>query len=139
MIDYVMMFMCFLAMLDVLLTHYRLYLDKLKHIFNMNREVNWIPRLIMAGNPRPRSFLIGSMINIVCFIGIVYLAKDLYAAYFITGTLFMLAYMHYNEIIVYKANWDNEVMWMLLSKLQNVQDLPWAPKDKRLTKKGGDE
>lgn len=108
------------AVLDITLTHYLFFLDRKKDVLDMSCEKNWIPRLIMQGNPNPINFITAVIINVSVMGFILMFAGELMTG-IIFGLLIFVNYSHYHQLMDRRRNWDNELYWKIVKLEREVR------------------
>lgn len=107
---FTIMFVIFLSFLDITLTWYRMHLDKVKGCFDLRKERNFIPRLIMGKSCSWKRYSIAVFIfpvlfAVICFIDF-FIGKPQYT-YIFVGMLSVVNYIHFIGITEVYANWNN--------------------------------
>lgn len=105
-------FVGLLSVLDVTFTHFLFFLEKKKGVFDIKSERNWLPRLIMRGNPTPRNYLLGCLFSTGLFIAGSIVIDNF--AFIAIGMLALLNRIHIDTVRIFYMNWDNEIYWKIL-------------------------
>lgn len=109
-----------LILSDITITHYFFHLMRKKNCLDMKQERNWLPRMIMGGNPRPTTLLRGSIINITILTTIFILSNKEFQ-YAMIGAYIMLNYSHYLQWIRIKETWTNDKSWHYYKKMLEAE------------------
>jgi len=110
-------FLLGLVCLDIILTHFQFHLDKKFNVYDKYKEINWLPRMLIGDNPSPFKALIHSLLNMIIFYGVYILLymyninEALTFLYIAFGAIFLINYIHLQNIICYQKNWTNDKFW----------------------------
>jgi|PlaIllAssembly_1097288.scaffolds.fasta_scaffold02382_3 hypothetical protein len=113
MIEIILCLVCF----DIILTHYQFSLDKKFNVYDKRKELNLLPRLLIGNNPSPLKAIFHSIINMIIFYGLyillyMYNVNEARAFIYVSiGALFLINYIHLNNIVIYYKNRDNDKFW----------------------------